>query len=109
MGTALITESCVLNPNRNPGWPEADAEAELGPLLGLDKIIWLPGIAGRDITYGHTDWDVEPLLGRHDAPSCLTSALTDHRASEPHEPQRICRLTCAGLEVWTVIDMRSNR
>ncbi|MET4429736.1 agmatine deiminase [Mycolicibacterium sp. 624] len=55
-GTALITESCVLNPNRNPGWSKADVEAELGPLLGLDKIIWLPGIAGRDITDGHTDF-----------------------------------------------------
>ncbi len=55
-GTALITESCVLNPNRNPGWSKADVEAELGPLLGLDKIIWLPGVAGEDITDGHTDF-----------------------------------------------------
>lgn len=55
-GTALITESCVLNNNRNPGWSKADVEAELGPLLGLDKIIWLPGIKGKDITDGHTDF-----------------------------------------------------
>lgn len=55
-GTALITESCVLNANRNPGWSKADVEAELGLLLGLEKIIWLPGIAGMDITDGHTDF-----------------------------------------------------
>lgn len=55
-GTALLTESCVLNDNRNPGVSKAQAEAELKRLLGLDKIIWLPGIAGRDITDGHTDW-----------------------------------------------------
>lgn len=55
-GTAIITESCVLNNNRNPGWSKADVEAELGPLLGLEKIIWLPGIAGKDITDGHTDF-----------------------------------------------------
>ena len=55
-GTALITESCVLNPNRIPGWSKADVEAELRPLLGLDKIVWLPGIAGKDITDGHTDF-----------------------------------------------------
>ncbi|MFE3442645.1 agmatine/peptidylarginine deiminase [Nocardia sp. NPDC059180] len=55
-GTALITESCVLNDNRNPGWSKADVEAELMPLLGLDKIIWLPGIKGKDITDGHTDF-----------------------------------------------------
>lgn len=55
-GTALITESCVLNRNRNPGWSKTDVEEELRPLLGLDKIIWLPGIAGKDITDGHTDF-----------------------------------------------------
>ncbi len=26
------------------------------PLLGLEKIIWLPGIKGMDITDGHTDF-----------------------------------------------------
>ncbi|MFC9789320.1 agmatine/peptidylarginine deiminase [Rhodococcus sp. NPDC127528] len=55
-GTAIITESCVLNDNRNPGWSKADVEAELGALLGLEKIIWLPGIKGKDITDGHTDF-----------------------------------------------------
>ncbi len=55
-GTALVTESCVLNANRNPGVGKAQAEAELKRVLGLQKIIWLPGIAGRDITDGHTDF-----------------------------------------------------
>jgi len=55
-GTAIITESCVLNGNRNPGVSKAQCEAELKRLLGLEKIIWLPGIAGRDITDGHTDF-----------------------------------------------------
>jgi len=55
-GSAIITESCVLNPNRNPGVSKAACEAELKRLLGLQKIIWLPGIAGRDITDGHTDF-----------------------------------------------------
>ncbi|MGW6375237.1 agmatine deiminase family protein [Rhodococcus sp. NPDC055112] len=55
-GTAIITESCVLNDNRNPGWSKEDVEEELGYLLGLEKIIWLPGIAGKDITDGHTDF-----------------------------------------------------
>lgn len=55
-GTAIITESCVLNSNRNPGVSKAQAEAELKRLLGLEKIIWLPGIKGKDITDGHTDF-----------------------------------------------------
>lgn len=55
-GTAIITESCVLNSNRNPGVSKSACEAELKRLLGLEKIIWLPGIRGKDITDGHTDF-----------------------------------------------------
>jgi agmatine deiminase len=55
-GTAIITESCVLNRNRNPRVSKTQCEAELKRLLGVSKIIWLPGIAGRDITDGHTDF-----------------------------------------------------
>lgn len=55
-GTAVITESCVLNNNRNPGMSKAEFEDKLMPLLGLEKIIWLPGIKGMDITDGHTDF-----------------------------------------------------
>jgi agmatine deiminase len=55
-GTAIITESCVLNENRNPGVSKAQCEGELKRLLGLEKIIWLPGIRGKDITDGHTDF-----------------------------------------------------
>ena len=56
LGTAIITESCIINNNRNPGWSKADCEAELKALLGLRKIIWLPGIKDYDITDGHTDF-----------------------------------------------------
>lgn len=55
-GTAIITESCVLNENRNPGVSKAECEHELKRLLGLETIIWLPGIKGKDITDGHTDF-----------------------------------------------------
>ncbi|WP_405495149.1 agmatine/peptidylarginine deiminase [Nocardia sp. NBC_00511] len=55
-GTAIITESCVLNNNRNRGWKKRDVEEELDYLLGIKRVIWLPGIAGKDITDGHTDF-----------------------------------------------------
>jgi agmatine deiminase len=35
---------------------KAQFEDRLMPLMGLDKIIWLPGIKGTDITDGHTDF-----------------------------------------------------
>ncbi|ONI70386.1 agmatine deiminase [Actinosynnema sp. ALI-1.44] len=55
-GTAIITESCVLNSNRNRHRTKADVESALARLLGIKKVIWLPGIAGKDITDGHTDF-----------------------------------------------------
>ncbi|GAB5405895.1 MAG: agmatine deiminase family protein [Aureliella sp.] len=55
-GTAIITESCVINKNRNPRWSKRDCEAELLSVLGIEKVIWLPGVRGADITDGHTDF-----------------------------------------------------
>ncbi|MEM6502749.1 MAG: agmatine deiminase family protein [Cyanobacteria bacterium P01_C01_bin.89] len=55
-GTALMTESSILNSNRNPGLTKQRCEEILKPLLGLRKIIWLPGIRDRDITDGHIDF-----------------------------------------------------
>ncbi|MGL6336290.1 agmatine deiminase family protein [Aeromonas jandaei] len=55
-GTAILTESCWLNSNRNPGVSKAQLEAELKANLGLRKIIWLPGIKDKDITDAHVDF-----------------------------------------------------
>lgn len=55
-GTAIISESCVVHANRNPRLSKAQIEVELKAMLGLEHIIWLPGIKGRDITDGHTDF-----------------------------------------------------
>lgn len=82
-GTALITESCVLNANRNPGLSKAACEAELRRLLGLHKIIWLPGIAGRDITDGHTDF-----YARFAAPGVVVAGLDEDPASYDHAVTR---------------------
>ena len=54
--TAIMTESCILNDNRNPSKSKLQVENELKELQGLDKIIWLKGIRGKDITDGHTDF-----------------------------------------------------
>ena len=46
-GTGILTESCVLHGNRNPGVSKAQLEDLLMPLIGLEKILWLPGIRDR--------------------------------------------------------------
>jgi len=54
-GTLITAESCVLNPNRNPGWTKEAADAELRAMLGVQKIIWLPGDLTDRATDGHVD------------------------------------------------------
>ncbi len=40
-GTALVTEECLLNPNRNPGLSRQDIERALREYLGVSQVIWL--------------------------------------------------------------------
>ena len=54
-GTLITTETCFLNPNRNPGWSKGEVEAELCRMLGVTKVIWIPGDPYEDETNGHVD------------------------------------------------------
>ncbi|MFG2610018.1 agmatine deiminase family protein [Streptomyces anulatus] len=54
-GTLLITESSIVNENRNPGLSRDDIEADLIETLGVDKVVWLKGVRGQDITDAHVD------------------------------------------------------
>ncbi len=54
-GAVLTTESCLLNPNRNPHLGRAEIEEYLRVYLGVATVLWLgDGIAGDD-TDGHID------------------------------------------------------
>lgn len=54
-GLLLTTESCLLNPNRNPQLDRAAIEQRLKDYLGIRKVLWLgDGLAGDD-TDGHVD------------------------------------------------------
>lgn len=78
-GTAIMTESCILNDNRNPEVSKAACEAELKRLLGLQKIIWLPGIKDKDITDGHTDF-----YARFARPGVVVAGYDPNPASFDH-------------------------
>ena len=54
-GTLIVTESNVLNGNRNPGWTKAEADAEFMRVLGVKKVIWVPGDPYDSATDGHID------------------------------------------------------
>ncbi len=62
LGTCLVTEQCLLNPNRNPHLAREQIEAKLRDHLGVHQILWVKeGIVGDD-TDGHID-DIVRFVG----------------------------------------------
>ncbi len=82
-GTAIMTESCWVNPNRNPRMSRAQIEAELKQRLGLRKIIWLPGIRDKDITDAHVDF-----YARFVRPGVVIANRDDDRQSHDYAVTR---------------------
>jgi agmatine deiminase len=54
-GTVVATRSSLLNANRNPGMTKDDVERAVLAAYGAQKLIWVPGLRGRDITDDHID------------------------------------------------------
>jgi agmatine deiminase len=54
-GTALVTEECLLNPNRNPSLDIGQIELLLHEYLGVSTVIWLGQGVYNDETDGHID------------------------------------------------------
>ncbi|CVL01645.1 related to peptidylarginine deiminase and related enzymes [Fusarium proliferatum] len=54
-GTLLVTESSIINENRNPGKSKEELEELFEKYFGTDKVIWLTGIKDYDITDFHID------------------------------------------------------
>ncbi len=79
-GTLITTESCLLNPNRNPALDRAAIEQRLSDYLGVRKVLWLgEGIAGDD-----TDGHVDDLTRFVDAQTVVTAVEPD--SQHPNHP-----------------------
>jgi agmatine deiminase len=76
-GDLLVTESVWLNPNRNPGFTRAQADAMFIEWLGVDRVHWLPGGLKGDDTDGHVD--TLARFVRPDAAVCVV-------AEDPDDP-----------------------
>ena len=79
-GTLITTESCLLNPNRNPALDRAAIEQQLRDYLGVRNILWLgDGIVGDD-----TDGHVDDLTRFVDTQTVVTAVEPD-----PQDPNHV--------------------
>ncbi len=80
-GTLLTTESCLLNPNRNPNLKKAQIETVVRDHLGVQNILWLgEGIEGDD-TDGHVD-DLTRFVNR----TTVVTVIEEDEHDSNHEP-----------------------
>jgi agmatine deiminase len=80
-GALLTTESCLLNPNRNPNLRREEIEQRLRDFLGVREILWLgDGIAGDD-TDGHID-----DLARFVSERTIVAVVEDDPQDENYAP-----------------------
>ncbi|GAB2782885.1 agmatine deiminase family protein [Halomonas shantousis] len=78
-GTLLVTEACLLNPNRNPGMDRQSIEAQLREDLGVQRFLWLAhGHLEGDDTDSHID-----TLARFCDPQTIAYVRCDDE-QDPH-------------------------
>ena len=107
-GLLLAHESSWVNANRNPGLTRDQIGRRLLTAYGAERILWSPGVTGRDITDYHID-----SLARFTGPGRVLINLPDlldkrdpfHRAAlETHD-----RLEAEGLTVDVIPEPRRPR
>ena len=55
-GTCMVTEECLLAPDRNPELTKEQIEKKLKDYLNVEKVLWIPhGVYGDIDTNGHVD------------------------------------------------------
>jgi agmatine deiminase len=80
-GALLTTESCLLNPNRNPGMTREQMEKRMRDYLGVRDIFWLSRGTEGDDTDGHID-----NLARFVSERTVLAVLEQDKSSANYEP-----------------------
>lgn len=108
-GALLTTESCLLNPNRNPHLDRAAVEKYLADYLAATHVIWLHGDMAGDDTDGHID-----QLARFVDERTVVTMVEGDTADDNYEPlaenqRRLARATDQDGRPLTVVPLSMPR
>ncbi len=93
-GTVLTTESCLLNPNRNPHLDRPSIERKLCDFLGVSQVLWLgDGIEGDD-TDGHVD-DITRFVNR----DTVVTVVEEDEDDPNYEPLQVNLERLSGMSL----------
>lgn len=98
-GWILSTRQCLLNPNRNPGWTETEAEHALSRSLGCQRLLWINEGLLNDHTDGHID-NLVRFIGK-DTVVCQHPTGADDPNAQLYV-DIATQLTVMGLQVCTL-------
>ena len=98
-GRVLTTRECLLNPNRNPGWDEAVAEAALREAFSVSEITWLDRGLLNDHTDGHID-NLARFIGPGRVLCQRPGSADDPQSERLVQAYRVLQAT--GLDVVTI-------
>ena len=117
-GTLITTESCLLNPNRNPGMTREEIEEVLRTYLGGETVIWLQaGVWDDWDTDGHVDGVaafIRPgavalhMVREKDHPDYAT-CLENRRRLENATDARGRAIEVVEIDAETTVDMGGRR
>lgn len=101
-GTVLVTEQCLLSPNRNPHLSRDEIAASLCDWLGVSTVLWLPYGDSADVGPAGTDGHVDGVA-QYVAPGRILLSLPADPASPEHER------SLANLEVLRTVPDAAGR
>jgi agmatine deiminase len=103
-GALLTSESCLLNPNRNPSLGRTAIEQRLRDYLGVREILWLgDGIEGDD-TDGHID-DLTRFVGERTVVTVVERNRDDSNYGPLQENLARLRALKVGGEPLTIVEL----
>jgi agmatine deiminase len=81
-GTVIVTEQCLLNPNRNPSMTKDEIAQGLRDYLGASEVVWLPFGHSLDVGPEATDGHIDGIAAYVGPAHVLLEVPTDPAATE---------------------------